>query len=242
MVEGNSAVESAPSLFFKPPSMDELDEIHGLEVCMQRACQLAELTLLPPPPPPPHTAALPASHCRQPAIPLTKPPPGSAWHTGSSTVGGHLLLSSAAERRRAPCCPPTRGPPPPPRMPAADGQFLAAVEPSPDGALRVVGFCCGTLSTSDKLTEESMGRHEAEGGLLAIHSVCVAASHRRQGVATRLLKAYLFYVAGTTPQLREVRLICKEHLIPLYSGAGFRMVGPSDVVHGKGERPLGCLL
>ena len=70
-------------------------------------------------------------------------------------------------------------------------------------------------------------------GLLAIHSVCVDAAHRRQRVATRLLAAYLAYVQSTTPQLREVRLICKQQLIPLYAGAGFEMVGPSDVVHGQ---------
>lgn len=70
-------------------------------------------------------------------------------------------------------------------------------------------------------------------GLLAIHSVCVDAAHRRQGVASRLLRAYLAYVQGTTPQLREVRLICKEQLVPLYGGAGFAMVGPSCVVHGQ---------
>lgn len=28
----------------------------------------------------------------------------------------------------------------------------------------------------------------------------------------------------------QVRLICKVALIPLYAGAGFQMVGPSDVV------------
>lgn len=30
-----------------------------------------------------------------------------------------------------------------------------------------------------------------------------------------------------------MRLICKQQLVPLYEGAGFAMVGPSPVVHGK---------
>lgn len=34
------------------------------------------------------------------------------------------------------------------------------------------------------------------------------------------------------PPTTQVRLICKEPLIPLYAGAGFQMVGPSDVVSG----------
>ncbi|KAL4425741.1 hypothetical protein ABPG75_009757 [Micractinium tetrahymenae] len=122
------------------------------------------------------------------------------------------------------------------RLKHAGAQFLAAVCPAAaaeDGRLEVIGFVCGTLSCADKLTEESMGAHEPEGDLLAIHSVCVDAAHRRGGVASRLLRAYLSYVQGTTPGLREVRLICKERLIPLYAGVGFQMVGPSDVVHGK---------
>lgn len=78
-----------------------------------------------------------------------------------------------------------------------------------------------------------MGAHEPEGGLLAIHSVCVAAAHRRRGVATRVLRAFLAYVQQSTPTLEEVRLICKEPLTGLYQGAGFRLLGPSDVVHGQ---------
>ncbi|PSC67839.1 Oxoglutarate iron-dependent dioxygenase [Micractinium conductrix] len=78
-----------------------------------------------------------------------------------------------------------------------------------------------------------MGVHEAEGELLAIHSVCVDGAHRRRGLATRLLRAYLNFVQATTPSLREARLICKQPLIPLYAGAGFSLLGPSEVVHGK---------
>ncbi|EIE27825.1 hypothetical protein COCSUDRAFT_83445 [Coccomyxa subellipsoidea C-169] len=38
---------------------------------------------------------------------------------------------------------------------------------------------------------------------------------------------------NTLPELTTVRLICKKDLIGLYSAAGFEMVGPSDVEHGK---------
>ena len=34
-------------------------------------------------------------------------------------------------------------------------------------------------------------------------------------------------------QVTRVRLISKENLVPLYSGAGFTDLGPSSVVHGK---------
>lgn len=32
--------------------------------------------------------------------------------------------------------------------------------------------------------------------------------------------------------LQSLLLICKEPLVPLYEKGGFRVVGPSDVVHG----------
>lgn len=78
-----------------------------------------------------------------------------------------------------------------------------------------------------------MATHEPDGTLLCIHSVCVNAAHRRQGIASKLLQAYLNYVQQTTPELAEVRLICKEPLVGLYEKAGFEVVGPSDVVHGQ---------
>lgn len=49
----------------------------------------------------------------------------------------------------------------------------------------------------------------------------------------RLLQAYVACVEQTTPQLRQIRLICKAPLVGLYQGAGFEEVGPSPVVHGK---------
>ncbi|KAL0042704.1 hypothetical protein WJX79_008208 [Trebouxia sp. C0005] len=55
----------------------------------------------------------------------------------------------------------------------------------------LVGYTCGTLTTADALTHESMSRHDPEGQTLCIHSVCVAAEHQRKGIARRMLKAYL---------------------------------------------------
>ena len=82
-------------------------------------------------------------------------------------------------------------------------------------------------------TAHPVGPSFSPTGLLCIHSVCVAASERRRGVATRLLRAYLGFAPATTPQLREVRLICKAALMPLYGGVGFQLVGPSEVEHGR---------
>lgn len=76
-----------------------------------------------------------------------------------------------------------------------------------------MGYCCGTLSTSDGLTHESMDVHEDEGRLLCIHSVCVAEGHRRQGIALKLLRTYATFVQQSRPDLVEIRLICKEPLV-----------------------------
>lgn len=93
-------------------------------------------------------------------------------------------------------------------------------------------FVCGTQSSERALTHASMARHDAGGALLCVHSVCVAAAHRRRGIALRMLRAYLGYVRGGCPEVAEVRLICKQAMALLYEKAGFEMVGPSPVVHG----------
>ena len=47
-----------------------------------------------------------------------------------------------------------------------------------------------------------------------------------------MLRALLRWAPQNSPGLEEARLICKNHLVPLYAGAGFQVVGPSAVVHG----------
>ncbi|KAI8472845.1 MAG: acyl-CoA N-acyltransferase [Monoraphidium minutum] len=109
----------------------------------------------------------------------------------------------------------------------------------------IVGYACGTCSGAAALTHESMSTHQPGGRLLCIHSVAIAAPHRRRGVASRLLAAYVQYAAAGAPGLEEARLLCKEDLVPLYARAGFSLLGPSPVVHGRDQwmemaRPLGA--
>jgi hypothetical protein len=47
-----------------------------------------------------------------------------------------------------------------------------------------------------------------------------------------MLAAYVAYVQETTPGVEQIRLICKEGLVGLYSKGRFAVVGPSPVVHG----------
>ncbi|KAK3263620.1 hypothetical protein CYMTET_27587 [Cymbomonas tetramitiformis] len=118
------------------------------------------------------------------------------------------------------------------RCEKAPGLFLVAVN-SGAQADEIIGFTTGTLTKSDKLEHETMSTHEESGETLCIHSVCVEEAHRRGKVGTKMLNSYVKYVQQTTPHIRRICLICKEHLISFYSSCGFQTVGPSDVVHGQ---------
>lgn len=93
------------------------------------------------------------------------------------------------------------------------------------------GFVCGTLTSADRLTAESMSRHEPAGTTLCIHSVVVTGQLRNRGVGSWILRSYLERVAGagTTEQ---VMLLCKQPLEGFYTSAGFESLGDSGVVHG----------
>lgn len=78
-----------------------------------------------------------------------------------------------------------------------------------------------------------MSTHDPNGTSVCIHSVCVAPTYRRRGVATRLLKEYLSRLQkAQSSKYDRVLLIAHEDLRSLYEGAGFEWVGPSAVVHG----------
>jgi ribosomal protein S18 acetylase RimI-like enzyme len=111
--------------------------------------------------------------------------------------------------------------------------FRVAVGSSGDGndtTAEVLGFVNGTLSHEPSLTHESMSVHEADGSSLCVHSVVTHPKHRRKGVASAMLRAYL---AGLPAQVQRVLLLTKEALIPLYRQCGFELVGVSQVVHGQ---------
>lgn len=107
--------------------------------------------------------------------------------------------------------------------------FLAAYQCD-----KLVGYVCSTATESPTLTHDSMFTHQPAGTLLCIHSVVVSPSFRRQGIATRILKEYINTVKKQG-KIRQVRLLCKDGLVGLYSGVGFQVVGPSSVVHGADQ-------
>lgn len=125
------------------------------------------------------------------------------------------------------------------RQENAGEYFLGAYETAQDAAPasasnrgHLVGYVCATLTSSPSLTHDSMAHHEPNGAYVAIHSVCVARSHLRRGIATALLREYLRRLEAPASPVRGALLIAHEELVPLYTKAGFELVGPSPVTHG----------
>ena len=96
----------------------------------------------------------------------------------------------------------------------------------------VVGFVNGTLTKEATLTHHSMSHHEADGSLLCIHSVVVAPSHRRKGIGSFILEAYVRHVQDLA-NVQAIELLCKQGLRGFYEKAGFSFLGPSSVQHGS---------
>jgi arylalkylamine N-acetyltransferase len=107
------------------------------------------------------------------------------------------------------------------RLENAGEYFLVAVAPPTNAnatssgvdALQVVGFVCSTLTAANSLTHESMATHEPQGSLLCVHSVCVEQGQRRRGVGSKLMRAYINFIAQSSANVTEIRLLCKEHLV-----------------------------
>eukprot|EP00808_Paulinella_micropora_P006747 g76983.t1 len=113
--------------------------------------------------------------------------------------------------------------------------FLAAWQSNPK---KLVGFVNGTLTDSAELKHSTMSTHLPHGAYLCIHSVVVASDLRRSGLGSELLCKYVEHVRKNIG-VKKILLISKKHLVPFYEGVGFKLHGPSKVVHGK-ERWYEC--
>eukprot|EP00755_Sulcionema_specki_P040187 Sspe_Gene.114212::Locus_99703_Transcript_1_1_Confidence_1.000_Length_626::g.114212::m.114212 len=114
------------------------------------------------------------------------------------------------------------------RMREAADYFKMAL----DGDGSLVGYVCSTLTSTERLEEESMSLHDKDGWHLCIHSVVTVPSKRKQGHARKLLLAYLEQMKQLK-NVRKISLISKENLCPFYESCGFKLLGPSHIVHGK---------
>jgi GNAT superfamily N-acetyltransferase len=124
----------------------------------------------------------------------------------------------------------------------AGEMFLVATEHG-GSENEIIGYVCGTcVNENETLTAETMGsKHEPDGAILCVHSVCVKENKRRRGVGGKLLQTYLMYLKARNndrkrdnqSELKSVRLLCKKHMIPFYQNCGFTLLGESEVTHGK---------
>ena len=108
------------------------------------------------------------------------------------------------------------------------GEYFYVLRESGEGP--VVGYVCGTRATA--LTEESMAVHDPEGAVLCVHSVVVAPSWRRKGLAAWMVRLFCSRVERLSPSVREFALLSKEANRGLYERCGFSNFGPSGVDHG----------
>ena len=124
----------------------------------------------------------------------------------------------------------------------AGEMFLVATEHG-GSENEIIGYVCGTcVNENETLTAETMGsKHEPDGAILCVHSVCVKENRRRRGVGGKLLQTYLMYLKARNndrkrdnqSELKSVRLLCKKHMIPFYQNGGVTLLGESEVTHGK---------
>ncbi|KAF9012939.1 hypothetical protein BGZ52_006972, partial [Haplosporangium bisporale] len=63
----------------------------------------------------------------------------------------------------------------------------------PEGGT-LIAYINSTKAQGDRLTHASMYAHDPAGNAICIHSVCVAASHQRRGIASKTLRAYLAHI------------------------------------------------
>jgi ribosomal protein S18 acetylase RimI-like enzyme/tRNA(Leu) C34 or U34 (ribose-2'-O)-methylase TrmL len=127
------------------------------------------------------------------------------------------------------------------RQQHAGEYFICVTKPHDEtsDSEHIIGFICSTRCS--EFTEESMSEHDANGSILAIHSVVVDEKYRRQGVASAMLKEYLTQmisfsslVASTgTNGFSRILLLAKSHLLSFYVDCGFAVIRPSPIVHGQ---------
>lgn len=93
-----------------------------------------------------------------------------------------------------------------------------------------------------------MSTHVPGGSSVCIHSVAVNPSHQRRGIALALLREYVERLRASRhsrsktataavgddgiENVERILLIAHEELCPLYSKAGFKLIGKSSVTHG----------
>ncbi|XP_069510780.1 serotonin N-acetyltransferase-like [Ambystoma mexicanum] len=96
---------------------------------------------------------------------------------------------------------------------------------------RLVAFIIGSLWDQEKLNQDALTLHKAQGTTVHIHVLAVHRTFRQQGKGSILMWRYLQYLR-CLPYARRAMLMCEDFLIPFYSKCGFKVLGPSEVTVG----------
>eukprot|EP00927_Polykrikos_kofoidii_P022499 TRINITY_DN20974_c0_g1_i1.p1 TRINITY_DN20974_c0_g1~~TRINITY_DN20974_c0_g1_i1.p1 ORF type:complete len:520 (-),score=98.72 TRINITY_DN20974_c0_g1_i1:149-1672(-) len=104
------------------------------------------------------------------------------------------------------------------------------------GSASLVGFVVSTAAIGENLEEETMSNHAPGGDSICIHSVVIADTHRRRGLARAMVLAYIDAIATDVDRCASARrllLLAHAPLLGLYKQCGFEFFGPSKVTHGS---------
>lgn len=138
---------------------------------------------------------------------------------------------------------------------AASPSAADAASSSSSGGV-LVGHVIATRCTTERLTDASMGvprdwrkaaadpgsvpaspiGHQAEGSIVAVHSLGIVPTMQGKGLGSKLMHAYLERMGALSAQHRtdRVALICQDYLVDYYTKLGFRSSGPSEAQFGGG--------
>ena len=108
------------------------------------------------------------------------------------------------------------------------GAFFQPSEPTERHARQLVGFTCGTATSSDHFTLQSMSEHDSSGRNVAIHSLVVSQAFKGHRLGQALLLE-LKRRLSEGDQYDRIVLACHEELRSWYARAGFTDNGPSDL-------------
>jgi len=124
------------------------------------------------------------------------------------------------------------------RQRVAPELFFGVYDDSAPPSSALIGFVVSTAAEGDALEEETMSTHHPGGESICIHSVVVAETHRRKGIARAMVRAYVDAIVKDRQRCgaaRRLLLLAKARLLGLYIQCGFELLGPSAIVHGADQ-------
>ena len=98
---------------------------------------------------------------------------------------------------------------------------------------RIVAHINSGSTNKDDITDEGfkgLVGHEACGKNIVIFSVAVDPEYQRRGAATLMMKEFIEVARGMGKE--KILLLCKENLMKMYKGMGYKEIGKSTSTHG----------